>query len=583
MPTLVLCALLSVLLCSCNLSEQEVSDTQPRRPDASKDVPDTPDTTPDLQDTSDATDEGASCEQDSRWVDGRCVACALGFEFASESGSECVEVLCARNEYVSERACAPCPDGESNDAGDRAASGDTTCDGEDPCLPLFGVRCDQVQQQVVKASNAEPDDMFGHAFALSGDTLVVGAPGEDSASTTINGPHGDNDAPSRGAAYVFVRREGSWVQQAYIKPSQAPEAITSFGRSVAVDGDTLAIKANQAKPYENGPTFQHSMVYLFTRDGDQWSEHSRIEDPAFTPFSSFGSKLILQGDTLVIANSSESSSIKRPDGTNTNGHFSGGVYLYKREDGVWSQAALLKASNSSEYANFGASISLNDTLLAIGSPGEKSNATGVGGDQDNTDARSSGAVYVFEQRDDTWVQQAYIKASNTNTNDRFGSAVSLHDQTLVVGAPGEGSNVTGVGRDQFNNDSGRSGAVYVFTQTGDLWTQQAYIKASNTGSTDEFGHDVWAHENLILVSARQEDSVATGIHPTHAGADQPDANLGAVYLFARDQGIWSQRLYIKSPFPLEQSNQFGSPLFLSKDGLAIGMTNALHTLQINTP
>src|SRR5690349_20279044 len=91
------------------------------------------------------------------------------------------------------------------------------------------------QQAYVKASNTDPIDNFGQSVAVSGDTMVVGAPGEDSTATGVNGDQSDNSAAGSGAAYVFVRQGTNWVQQAYLKASNV---ALDFGRSVAVSGDT---------------------------------------------------------------------------------------------------------------------------------------------------------------------------------------------------------------------------------------------------------------------------------------------------------------------------------------------------------
>ena len=89
-----------------------------------------------------------------------------------------------------------------------------------------------------------------------------------------------------------------------------------------------------------------------------------------------------------------------------------------------------------------------------------------------------------------WSQQAYIKASNTGGGDEFGRSVAISDNTLMVGAIGEDSNATGINGDQSDNLALDSGAVYVFTRSGTVWSQQAYVKASNTGGGDVFGFSV---------------------------------------------------------------------------------------------
>src|SRR6185369_603680 len=87
---------------------------------------------------------------------------------------------------------------------------------------------------------------------------------------------------------------------------------------------------------------------------------------------------------------------------------------------------------------------------------------------------------------------AYLKASNTGASDLFGSSVALSadGSTLAVGAYQEASAATGIGGNQTDNSAGSAGAVYVFTRSGTTWSQQAYLKASNTGAGDFFGSSV---------------------------------------------------------------------------------------------
>ena len=110
------------------------------------------------------------------------------------------------------------------------------------------------------------------------------------------------------------------------------------------------------------------------------------------------------------------------------------------------------------------------------------------------------------------VQQSYLKASNTNANDQFGYLIAFSGDTLVVGAPQEGSNAIGVNGDQSNNSAPNSGAVYVFTRTGGVWTEQAYLKASNTNTNDQFGVSVAISGDTLAVGAMFEDSNATGVN-----------------------------------------------------------------------
>ncbi len=88
---------------------------------------------------------------------------------------------------------------------------------------------------------------------------------------------------------------------------------------------------------------------------------------------------------------------------------------------------------------------------------------------------------AWPQTPGSFAQQAYLKASNTQTNDQFGYSVAVSGETLVIGAAFEDSNATGVNGDQANEDAANSGAAYIFVRSGTNWAQQAYLKASNTG------------------------------------------------------------------------------------------------------
>lgn len=345
-------------------------------------------------------------------------------------------------------------------------------------------------QQAVNALHADQGDRFGERVALSadGNDLAVGAPNEAGDANTINGPDNDNLRGS-GAAYVFARAGGAWTQQAYVKASH-PDAFDNFGRTIALsaDGQTLAVGAV----------------------GEDSAAMGIGGDPS---------------DNTV-------------DG-------SGAVYVFSRSQGAWGQQAYVKASNNAQTsAWFGGAIALSadGQVMAVGSHREGSEATGVDGDQDNTAAELSGAVYVFIREGTQWRQTSYIKASNTGTNDFFGYSVALSDDgnTLVVGAVGEDSDARGLQGEQGNDNARASGAAYVFRHTAAGWRQQAYVKSSNTdsGGVYEFGAalalsgriDGVGDQGLTLVVGCPSTSNAS----SGVGGDQNDTagtDVGAVYLY----------------------------------------------------
>ena len=130
---------------------------------------------------------------------------------------------------------------------------------------------------------------------------------------------------------------------------------------------------------------------------------------------------------------------------------------------------------------------------------------------------------------DTIAQQAYLKASDTTGGpDEFGLSVAISGDTLVVGAPYEASAATGVNGDQADNSAADAGAAYVFARSGTVWTQQAYLKASNTNGGDGFA-SVAISGDTVVVGATGESSAATGVNGNQA--DNTAARAGAAYVF----------------------------------------------------
>ena len=410
----------------------------------------------------------------------------------------------------------------------------------------------------VKPSDTGAGDRFGIGVALSGDgaTLAVGA---------------DQEGGS-GAVYVFTRNGTAWNQQARLKASNAG-AGDNFGIGVALSGDgaTLAVGADQ----EEGS----GAVYVFTRTGSAWSQQAHLKASNAGAGDQFGWTLALSDDgvTLAVGAYREDSSAIGINGDQDNNTAadSGAVYVFVRDGGIWNQQAYVKASNTDANDWFGWSVALADggNTLAVGAIGESSNAVGIQGAEDNNIALGSGAVYVFIRTGTDWSQQAYVKASNTGIGDLFGRslALNLDGITLAVGAAGEDSGSAGINGDQTNNSVTDSGAAYIFVRDGGTWSQQAYVKASNPGIENLFGHRLaLSHDgNTLAVGAVREDSGAIGIEGDQFDGSAPDS--GAVYVFARNLDTWSQQAYLKAA-NTGAGDLFGSSVALAGDGktLAVG-------------
>jgi hypothetical protein len=183
----------------------------------------------------------------------------------------------------------------------------------------------------------------------------------------------------------------------------------------------------------------------------------------------------------------------------------------------------------------------------------------------NMDAQHSGAAFVYTRTGTTWTRHAYIKASNTDELDFFGASVALSGDTLVIGAVGEDSSATGADGDQSDDSVSNAGAVYVFTRSGSEWTQQAYLKASASGSKT-FGTTVSLATDWLAVGATSEDSDAVGVNGDESSNDA--ANSGAVYLLRRSGSAWSQVAYVKAS-NTGSADLFGAAVVITNDQLVV--------------
>lgn len=402
------------------------------------------------------------------------------------------------------------------------------------------------QQAYLKASNPGSNDQFGVSLALYKDTLAVGARFEDSDSTGVNGSQLEGSLDS-GAVYIYNRDEnGIWSQQAYVKSFNDTNSVDHFGTSVTLGENTLAVGAwleDSSATGINGDQDNNSAsnsgaVYVYIRDDSNvWTEQAYIKASNSDEGDTFGAVVALSGDTLVVGAQGEASSATGINGDQSDNSLTnvGAVYVYVRDEtGNWSQQAYLKASNAGDRDQFGRNLAFHGDTLAVGAVYEDSNATGVDGDQTDNSIDTSGAIYVFTRDGSgTWSQQAYIKASNPGEDDSFGFSLSVSADKLAVGAYHEGSNATGIDGDQSNDDAEISGAVYLFERDNlGVWSQRAYIKASNTDIDDHLGYDVALGNELLIVGAHSEDSNAVGIDGIQG--NNSASRAGAVYIFGNN-------------------------------------------------
>jgi hypothetical protein len=273
-------------------------------------------------------------------------------------------------------------------------------------------------------------------------------------------------------------------------------------------------------------------VYVFARSASAWSQEVYVKKPANTAiFDLFGSSVALSDDGKTLA-------VGAP-GESTAADFAGAAYVYVRNADGWLPQASLTVSNPGVDDESGTAVALSSdgNTLAVGAPMK---------------ADQTGAAYVFTRNvGGAWSQQGNVTASNAEIGDRFGWSLALSGDgnTLAVGAPLESGDATGVGGAP-NEGALNSGAVYLYTRSGvGAWSQQTYVKASNTGSGDNFGYAVALSGDgkTLAVGAPLEDGSATGV----AGAvnEKGRSTPARVYLYAFSAGTWSPQVYGKLRIP----------------------------------
>jgi hypothetical protein len=376
------------------------------------------------------------------------------------------------------------------------------------------------QVQKLAASDTQNEDYFGGSVAISGDTVVVGAAGEDGAA-----------ASNRGAAYVFERNQGgpdSWGQVQKLTASDA-EGSDFFGTSVAISGDTAVVGASG----EDGLGSERGAAYVFERNqggADNWGQVAKLAASDTQNDDYFGRSVAISGDTVVVGADLEAGA----------GSSRGAAYVFARNHGGadgWGQVQKLTASDAQNGDYFGWSVAISGDTVAVGAYGED----GAGSDR--------GAAYVFERNQggpDSWDQVTKLTGSDAQNGDNFGRSVAISGDTVVAGAYGE----DGAGSSR--------GAAYVFERNqdgADSWGEVEKLTASDAGDYDHFGGSVAISGDTVVAGADYEDGAGN--------------NRGAAYIFVADDGCW-QEVAIPRASDAGDYDHFGGSVAISGDTVVVG-------------
>lgn len=405
--------------------------------------------------------------------------------------------------------------------------------------------------------NPQAGDGFGWVLAIDGDRMIVGAPNEGSASDPSN--PGDNGAPGSGAAYVYVRQGQDWVLEDWLKapnaegPQSGETAGDQFGFTVAISGDRVVVGASSedsgTQNQADNSALSAGAAYVYRREGSAWVFEAYLKSPYPTGFGYFSSSVAISGDTIAIGARNEST--RDAGGTAVLGA-AGQVHVFRRNGTQWSlEDSLDPDATTGAGDQLGYSVAIDGDTVVAG-------ALAVSGG-------NSGAVRAYTRSGTIWTFQQQVTASDAHNQDWFGATVALDGNTMVVGA----SEV--LNRTDGSGVSIDPGAAYVFTRTGNTWSQAQKLSASNAGADDEFGRSVAITGDLIAVGAFREDGAQLGV--TTPDTSNGSQDHGAAYLYRRTGASWDQTRYVKSSMvgTISSGDWLGTAVALDRNGgLVVG-------------
>jgi uncharacterized repeat protein (TIGR01451 family) len=369
------------------------------------------------------------------------------------------------------------------------------------------------EQQKLLAADGGTDDTFGSTVSISADTVLAGAP-------THAAPAGVNS----GAAYAYVRSGTTWSeQQELVAPDGAPGDL--FGCSVAVSADTAVAGAcNDDTP--GGA--EAGSAWVFLRSGTTWAPQQHLMASDAAPSDAFGCSVAVSGDTAVAGACGGEGPVGGAD--------TGSAYVFVRAGVLWTEQQELSAFDVGSSASFGFSTSISGDTVVVGAR-YADTAGGV----------DAGAAYVFVRSGTTWTQEQKLLPSDGAAGDFFGTSVSVSGDTVAVGA----SSADTPGGFGFN-----TGAAYVFARAGTTWTLEQKLRSPDSAAIDLFGSSVSLSGETLVVGAWSDDTLGA-----------PDS--GAVYVFVRSGGAWTLQQKFR-PFDYKSGARFGWSVSVSGETLVVG-------------
>lgn len=347
------------------------------------------------------------------------------------------------------------------------------------------------QEAKLAAEDGNSSAAFGTSVAVSDDgaTAIIGAPG--------NQP---NDGRA-GTAYVFSGGDSSWTKEAKLT-GEAEYMADAFGWSVGISGDGSTAVIGDTMDQGSSETSEVinpvGEAYVFSRTGTSWTRETKFSPNTVDP-NEVG---VMFGGSVAVSNHGATVIVGARRGDDATGNRTGAAYVYSNTGGSWTEEATLVSTDRETDDYFGESVALSsDGSTAI-----------IGARRDNnSNGQAAGSAYVFSADGSSWTQEAKLSAKNGTRYERFGWSVAMSDggSTTTIGAPG--GRVPSVSH---------SGSVYVFSNAGGTWMQEAKLTANDGDADDYFGNSVvlWNEGSKVAIGA--------------SGDEDPNGNrAGSVYVF----------------------------------------------------
>ncbi len=378
----------------------------------------------------------------------------------------------------------------------------------------------QCELQPVVASDGAVQDQFGWTVDIDGNYAVVASSRDD------------DSGESSGSVYVFRNDSGTWIEEQKLTASDAGLS-DEFGVSVAISGDLIAVGAHREdEPCPGGSDCNAGAVYLFRYNGTSWVEEQKVFAGDADDNDNFGNSVDVDGTALVVG-------CHHDDDLVDSG---GSAYIFRFDGTSWNEEIKLEPTTPMDFHAFGNRVAIRDDLVAVATP-----ELGVPGFV----AGGTGRVDLYRYDGTTWQSEATLTPSDGVESDLFGSAISIGDGRVLVGAPGR-DEVCPVSVFACN-----SGAAYVYCDGPGGWAEEEKLVPSSAAVRDLFGISCSLVGNVAVVGASQ-----FALPPALGGT-------GQAIIFKRIATEWVEQVTLLGSTAVN-GDRFGQSVALSADTLIVG-------------